>query len=225
VWHALGRPEDLWLAAVGSISDWQLTDIAPAFWERYPTLLEPVQSPPQALFGPYPFAELCRLLQFNLKGDSSDVRTSIKILSRIEDPLEILRHETPRAKLLYKRAQPVQREYERLASIAREKVTDSPVLFVLFPDVEISLISEISNLLLFEYPNKIIFLAREHAGEVKLSLRTGGDYNIAAAIKAAMATGIRGNAGGHKLACGGRIVLEDFPRFKALVLSHLGVVE
>ncbi len=28
VWHALGRPEDLWIAALGSISDWQMTDIA-----------------------------------------------------------------------------------------------------------------------------------------------------------------------------------------------------
>ncbi len=225
VWHALGREEDLWIAGIGSISDWQLTDVAHAFWNKYPDILQPVETPPQAMFGAHPFAELLRIVQFNLKGDSTDVRTSTKIFTRIESPHELLQHSTPRAKLLYKRYQIVDKEYQKLLRQARAGVVEgSKVLYALFSQVEISLLSEVSNCMLYEHPDKLIFLARAHNGDVKLSLR-GEHWDIAAAVKAAMQEGIRGNAGGHMHACGGNIKGEDFPRFKALVLNNLGINE
>jgi single-stranded DNA-specific DHH superfamily exonuclease len=211
VWRALGRPEDLWLATVGTISDWQVTEVAAQFHELYPHLLGAVQTAPEALYNE-PFGELCQLVQFNLKGEASDVRTSIKILSRIETPEELLEHNSPRSKLIYKRYQLIQKEYKKLLEHARTAATDSPLLYVLFPHVEISLLSEVSNQLIHEFPDKIIFIGREHNGDNKFSIRSV-HAPVAPAVKAAMATGIRGNAGGHLHACGGNVKAEDFPKF------------
>jgi single-stranded DNA-specific DHH superfamily exonuclease len=223
VWKSLGREQDLWLAAVGNISDWQVTEVAQQFSEQYPDLLAPVTSAPQALYDSKAFGELCRIVQFNLKGDSSDVRTAIKILSRVESPHELLEHTTPRAKLLWKRYEYVNKEYVKLLDAAHKSAGEGPLLFHVFARLEISLLSELSNQLIYEYPQKIVFLAREHNGDHKLSIRSV-ECDIAAAVKAAMAdSGARGNAGGHQHACGGNIKSEDFPKFLASFKAHLGL--
>jgi single-stranded DNA-specific DHH superfamily exonuclease len=219
VYKALGRPEDLWIATIGTISDWQVTEVAKEFWTRYPEWMTPVQTAPQALFDT-PFGDLCRIVQFNLKGDAADVRTAIKILSRIETPKELVEHTSPRAKLLYKRYLMVQKEYEKLLKAARAAASADPILFHIFGHVEISLLSELSNQLIHEFPDKIIFIGREHQGETKFSIRSA-KVNVAAAVKAAMATGVRGNSGGHTLACGGNIKSDDFPKFLETFKSAL----
>jgi single-stranded DNA-specific DHH superfamily exonuclease len=221
-WHALGREEDLWLAAIGVIGDWQLTDVAQAFSAAHPDLLGPVATAPQAMYE-QPFGVLTRLVQFNLKGDSSDVRTAIKILARVETHTELLLHKTPRAKLLWKRYEKINREYERLLVEVRTSASDKPILLHVFGELAISLISELSNQLIHEYPDKIIFLARSHNGEHKLSIRSAS-VPVAPAVKTALVTsGARGNAGGHTLACGGKILDEDFPKFYEAFVAALAV--
>ncbi len=220
VWHALGNPEDLWLAAVGSIGDWQMTDIADAFRIEAPELIGEAVTAPQALFD-QPFGTLARLFQFNLKGDGSEVRTIIKILARVETYGELLAHTTPRAKLVWKRYEKINKEYWRLLVETRSSATESQILFHRFGALEISLISELSNQLIHEFPDKIIFLARSHNGEHKLSIRSAG-VPVAPAVKEALRiSGARGNAGGHTLACGGKITDEDFPRFYAAFIDAM----
>ena len=212
VWHALGKPEDLWIAAIGSISDWQMTDIADAFRAKHPELLGDAQEAPQALFD-QPFGTLAALMQFNLKGESGEVRAAIKVLGRIESLEELTGRVTSRSKLLWKRYEAMHREYDKLLSAAKRSVTDDPVLFHVFRDVEISFTGELSNRLLHDHPDKIIFLARDESGDVKLSVRSV-HVPVAPAVKQALATsGARGNAGGHANACGGKITSEDFPKF------------
>lgn len=222
VYRALGRKEDLWVAAVGSISDWQITDVAEEFWNEYPDLLKAVKTPPEAIYQE-PFETLIRMFQFNLKGDNADVRTAVKILGRVESPYELLNKTTPRAKLVAKRYAMVQKEYDKLLAAAKKSVNDSPILFHLYPTLEISLVSEVSNQLLYEYPDKIIFICRVHNGEYKLSIRSA-NREIASAVKHAMqSTGARGNAGGHSHACGGRIVEDDFPKFFEAFKAAIGL--
>jgi len=212
VWHALGRPEDLWIAAIGSISDWQMTDIADAFRAQHPELLGDAKDAPHALFN-QPFGTLAALMQFNLKGESGEVRAAIKTFGRIESLEELIERTSSRSKLLWKRYEAMNREYEKLLSAAKRSVTDDPVLFHVFKDVEVSFTGELSNRLLHDHPDKIIFLARDENGDVKLSIRSVGTP-VAPAVKQALAaSGARGNAGGHANACGGKINSEDFPRF------------
>jgi single-stranded DNA-specific DHH superfamily exonuclease len=220
VYHALGKQEDLWIAAVGCIGDWQITDIAQAFHQIDPELLPAVATAPQALFDT-PFGELARVFQFNLKGDARDVRTAIKIFTRIETHTELLEHKTSRAKLIWKRYEKINREYHRLLAQVRASANESTILFHVFEDLPISLISELSNQMIHEYPQKIIFLARRHGGDHKLSIRSA-TIPVAPAVKKAMErSGARGNAGGHTHACGGKIADDDFPKFYDAFLAAL----
>jgi single-stranded DNA-specific DHH superfamily exonuclease len=219
VYKALGNPKYLWLAAVGSVADWQLNEYVTDFQRQKPELLTTMESPSHALFSE-PFGTLCKMIYFNLKGDAGEVRTAIKILTRIETPEELLAHTSPRAKLLHKRFEVVNKQYERLLRAAKAHISEDPILYHIFPHMEISLISELSNQLLHEYPDKIIFVGREHNGETKFSIR-GSQADIASAVKAAMATGIRGNSGGHTHACGGNIPSEDFHRFVTAFKANL----
>lgn len=212
VYHALGKPEDLWIGAVGCVGDWQITDVAQAFHKQDPELLPAVATAPQALFDT-PFGELARVFQFNLKGDARDVRTAIKIFTRVETHTELLEHKTPRAKLLWKRYEKINREYHRLLAQVRASASDEPILTHIFDDLPISLISELSNQMIHEYPDKIIFLARRHGGDHKLSIRSAGTPVAPSVKKALERSGARGNAGGHTLACGGKIPDDDFPKF------------
>jgi len=210
VYKALGRKEDLWLAAIGNITDWQITEVAAEFMKKYPELLKKASTPPEAMYSE-PFCTLTRLVQFNLKGDSTEVRTAIKILSRIDSPEELLEHTTPRAKLLYKRYEKISREYGKYFAEASKAAGKDELLFHSFTRMETSLLSELSNQLLYEHPDKVIFLTRQHNGENKLSIRSS-KHDVASAVKAAM-EGVRGNAGGHTFACGGNINSDDFPKF------------
>lgn len=212
VWHALGREQDLWIAAIGSISDWQMTDIAEVFRAQHPELLGDAKDAPHALFE-QPFGTLAGLMQFNLKGDASDVRAAIKTFGRVESLEELIERKTSRAKLLWKRYEHFKQQYDVLHAQIMRSLTDDPVLFHVFRDVETSFTGELSNRLLHEHPNKIIFLARDENGDVKLSIRSVG-VPVAPAVKQALAlSGARGNAGGHANACGGKINSDDFPRF------------
>lgn len=212
VWHALGREQDLWLAALGSISDWQMTDIADAFRVQHPELLGDATDAPHALFD-QPFGTLAALLQFNLKGESGEVRAAIKTLGRIESLEELIERKTARSKLLWKRYEAMRYEYDKLLAQILRSLTEDPVLFHMFKDVETSFTGELSNRLLHEHPDKITFLARDESGDVKFSVRSASTPIVAALKKALEASGARGNTGGHSLACGGKINSEDFPKF------------
>jgi single-stranded DNA-specific DHH superfamily exonuclease len=212
VWHALGREQDLWIAAIGSISDWCMTDIAESFRAQHPELLGDARDAPHALFA-QPFGEIAALLQFNLKGDASDVRAAIKIFGRIESFDELLGRTSARSKFLWKRYEHFKQQYDVLLVAAKRAVTDDPVLFHIFRDVETSFTGELSNRLLHDYPDKIIFLGRDEGGDVKFSIRSVA-VPVAPAVKQALAlSAARGNAGGHANACGGKINSEDFPKF------------
>jgi single-stranded DNA-specific DHH superfamily exonuclease len=221
VWHALGEPKDLWLAAVGSISDWQMTDIAEGFRAEHGELLAGAATAPEALFDA-PFGELARIVQFNLKGDARDVREAIELLRGVTGPQELLLRTTKAGRKLGKRYDLVRTEYERLLALCTAAATDDPILFHVFGELEISLVGELANELIHRYPDKVVVLARSSKGDHKLSIRSASVPVAHAVAEAMRVSQVRGNAGGHTHACGGKIPDEDFPRFYAAFRDAMG---
>src|SRR3989338_10872707 len=76
------NPEDLWIATAGCLADYHLPDFIDSFIERYPHFLPQQEDLPTTLFKT-PVNKLVKLFFFLLKGPSSEVRKSIKILTRI----------------------------------------------------------------------------------------------------------------------------------------------
>ncbi|HLF54565.1 MAG TPA: DHH family phosphoesterase [Candidatus Nanoarchaeia archaeon] len=206
------RPEDLWIAVTGAIGDWYFPPFAAPFQDAYPELLpKTVSTVEEALFNTQ-IGTLVKVFSFNLKGSMSDVSTAVKILTRIEDPYEILKQTSPKGKLLWKKYLEVNKVYEALLSKALKQSSDDRLYVFTYEEDKLSLTKDLANELLYKFQNKVIVLGREKSGEVRCSLRSPANINLLKAIEKAL-VGIEGYGGGHEHACGAAIKKDDFKRF------------
>ena len=206
--------QDMWIAMIGCISDWFIPDFKDEFCTKYPTLADPtLKTPPDYLFQTQ-VGKLIKIFSFNLKGKTSEAIKSLKILSRIKEPHDLLTPTTSQAKLLYKKYEQIEGYYVSLKKSAlaeEEKTKKEPFLCFIYEENKISLTKDLSNELLYLFPKKVIILGRKKSGQVKCSLRTTTHALSDALAKALV--GISGYGGGHEHACGCCIKEEDFPRF------------
>jgi single-stranded DNA-specific DHH superfamily exonuclease len=206
------RLEDLWIAIVGCIGDWYVPSFAEIFQQSYPSLLpDYADSPEKALFETE-FGKLIKIFSFIMKGTNKEVKQSIKTLTRINNPYDILGQQSPAGIYIYKHYKKINTEYEQLLSTAlKTKEEDNTIIFT-YTANKISLTKDLSNELLYRFKNKIIILAREKSGEMKCSIRSPKKINIHAKLQKAM-QGIEGHFGGHENACGAIIKQNDFKKF------------
>ena len=99
--------------------------------ESAKNLLEKEEDLPTMLFQ-RPIGDLIKLFFFILKGPSSEVRKSIKILTRIKSPGEIVNEETSQGKFLWKRFVKINEKYEVLLKEAKKVVTKEKVLLYFY---------------------------------------------------------------------------------------------
>jgi len=203
------RKEDLWIAMVGCLGDYHLPDFVDEFSEKYPKLVSEKKDLPNLIYKS-PIGKLVRIFDFLLKGPSYDVHKSIKILTRIKYPEEILQQETAQGKFLYKRFEKINMKYEALISEAKKQVTKSKLLLFYYNEKQWSFTASLANELSTLYPQKVILIARNKSGEMKCSLRA--KTPISGALEKAL-VGINGYGGGHENACGAVINEENWDLF------------
>jgi len=202
-----------WLCVLGSVSDWQLNEVTKEFAENNPKLLnESFTNPADALFNSE-IGRYVKLLTFNLKGDTDEVKKSIFAFGRINELKELDDYKNKDANFLHERYDSVAGEYESLLASAKKKAEKSKrlVMFEYAPKI-VSVTSELSNQLLYTYPKKIILIARLKSDEYKCSLRCGEGYNLPELVKASI-EGLKGYGGGHTHACGACVHKDDFQLF------------
>ena len=203
--------QDLWIGMVGCIGDWYMPDIKSAFCKQYPKLLDKkVKKPDDALFES-PLGKLIKILEFNLKGKTSDALKSARVLTRIEEPEEILEQSTSRGNFIYRKYMKITTEYEELLSKAAKKTKDKLFLFTYSHD-KMSFTKELSNEILHKFPKKVVLICREKAGEMKCSLRSPEGIELPPVLEQAL-EGVQGFGGGHEHACGAVVKKEDFKQF------------
>ena len=201
-------PEALWLGGMGVVGDWSLA-LKDEIIKEYPDLLPAeVKTAPEALFNTK-LGELVKILDFNLKGTTSEVMKSVKVLTRIKDPYEILNQTTPKGKFLYKKFLKVNEKYEELKN--RVEITEEPLIFFKYTDNKLAISSMLSNELLYNHPDKAIIIAREKNDEIMLSIRSA-NFSVIDVLEKSL-EGIKGYGGGHDNACGACIQKEDFELF------------
>lgn len=204
--------EDLWIAMAGCIGDWFMPDFKDEFCKKYPDLMDAsIDKPEEALFNTK-LGKLVKILSFNLKGKTQDVIKSAKVLTRIESPYEILDRTTSKGNYIYRKYQKIKGAYDELLNSAIEKKTEDKILLFPYTHDKMSLTKELSNELLYKFPEKIIIVAREKSGEMKCSIRTSGKKSLSDALAKALVE-IEGYGGGHENACGAVIKKEDFEKF------------
>ncbi len=198
----------LWIAMVGVLGDWSMA-LADEFRKEYPGLLpKNISKPDKALFSSK-IGELVKIINFNLKGSTSEVMKSVKIITRIESPYEILDQGTPKGKFIYKKYLAVKEIYDSLLS--QVVVTKDKVVFFKYSDSRLAISSELSNELLYMHPEKIIMIAREKSDEVVLSVRSAS-IKVSGLLEKAL-VGINGYGGGHDYSCGACVNKDSFGEF------------
>ncbi len=211
--------KNIWIGMLGAVGDWQLPYFTKEFCKLYPGYLDAkVKRPEVALFDSK-IGDLVKMLSFMLKGRISDVMKCIKIMTRIEHPDEIFKGETPRAKFLLKHINPIYERYDELLKKAKKSKTKSEILLFTYTDSQMSFTKELSNELLYLYPDNLIILGRIKSGEVKLSTRTAKRM-LPPIIEKAL-EGVEGYGGGHEHACGACVKEKDFELFVKQIEEQL----
>lgn len=204
--------QDMWIAMVGCLGDWYLPDFVDAFREKYPNLIpEKCKTAGDILFETK-MGILNKVFSFNLKGSTSEVLKSIKVMTRIDSPYEILEQTTPKGRFVYKKYQKINTAYEELKkTVLKAKQKKGKVLLFKYTDDKLSLTKDLANELLYMFPENIIILGREKSGELRCSIRSM-KTDLQPILEKAL-VGIDGYGGGHEHACGAAIKLEDADKF------------
>ncbi|MFC1705042.1 DHH family phosphoesterase, partial [Nanoarchaeota archaeon] len=192
--------QDLWIATTGCIGDWFVPDFYSEFAKEYPTLVDKKKkTAPEILFDTK-LGKLSRIMSFMLKGKTGGVMKCIKIMTRIADPYEILDQTTPRGKFIYKRYEVMNEKYEALLKTAIKSVSKDKLLVFTYSEDEVSFTGDLSNELLYRYPDKIIIIGRKKSDEIRMSLRSS-KIILPPVLQKALQN-VSGYGGGHEHACG-----------------------
>lgn len=203
--------QDLWIAACGCIGDWFIPPFIDKFKEKYPGLVDKEFKDPGDVLFETQLGKLVNILSFVLKGRTKEVIESVKILTRIDNPYEILRQETPRGKFIFKRYEKINEQYKSLLEKAINKNDDEDILLFNYKENKMSFTGDLSNELLHRFPEKLIIIAREKDDEMRMSLRSR-DKLLPPVLEKAL-TGLEGYGGGHEHACGACVKKKDFKKF------------
>jgi single-stranded DNA-specific DHH superfamily exonuclease len=195
------NPKDVWIALTGITGDWHYDEnTKKEFLKLFPKFIDSkLDKAPDILFNSQ-IGKLVKVITFNLKGKLSDVKTSLKILTRIEHPDEILLEKSPAGKLIYKKFKQIEVFYDKIKTKTIESANDTAFLIAINPQPKYSFSSELSNEILYLFPKKIVIVGRTSSGETKCSIRTSLEIDLRPIVENA-ASGI-GYGGGHKQACG-----------------------
>ncbi len=212
--------QDLWIAMVGITGDWQLTELSEGYVKHYPDLYSSdIKRPEDALFGTQT-GKLVRIFSFILKGKTSEIKKYVNYLVKVKSPYEILEKQTKEGKYIYDRFEKLNKEYQKLLNEAKECVSEDKLLVYSYTELNTSFTSDLSNELLYLYPDKFIVVCRQKSGEMKCSLRYS-KASIPLLLEKVFKTGVKGYGGGHEHAAGANIKEEDFNRFLEIIKRNI----
>ncbi len=208
----------LWVAAVGTLSDWVVPEWINEFKKKYPDLINDEKTPEDILFKSK-IGELCQIFSFFTKGKISDVKKNISLIEKIKEPYEILNGTSETGKKLLKNIEKIRKEFNTLLKKASTKVTKDNLLVFTYDNKKYSFTSDLSNYLVYKYPNKFIIVARERGGEMKMSLRSG-KYKVRDILEKVLKE-VKGYGGGHEMACGSNVPVDEFGKFVDLIKKSI----
>jgi single-stranded DNA-specific DHH superfamily exonuclease len=212
---------DEWIAMVGAVGDWRLPDYTELFNKKYPGLLGEAATPDEAYFNSK-LGLLVKIFSFILKGQTKEVYKCIKILTRVSNPQELLDNKTAAASFIWKKFSSINKEYEELLTEAKKDKPKDEFLVYIYPSGKMSFTKDLSNELLYNFPDKVIIVGREKAGEIKFSVRSAKHILPPLIIEALQ--GVDGYGGGHEHAVGVCVKKKDLDvfmeKFKALIRKN-----
>jgi oligoribonuclease NrnB/cAMP/cGMP phosphodiesterase (DHH superfamily) len=218
IYKTLNRKEDIWLAVAGCVADHFLPDFVSEFKERYKEYWgKNVKEPFDALFDTE-IGKIGESFNFGLKDSTTNIVKLQNFLISVKGPGEVF-EETSKNYEFRKKYKDIKKKLDSLLRKA-EKCIEGDLLFFAYSG-DLSISSEISNRLNHKFGDKIVVVAFKNQGVVNISMRGKGVREILHMIlESGEFDGASG--GGHEMAVGARIKLEDLENFEKKVKEKVG---
>ena len=214
--------DNLWIAMVGIVGDWHLSSYK-EFKKKYKDLVpvKTINNPPEVMFDTE-FGRLVRIFSFILKGRANNVYDYIDLLLKVKTPYEVLYHTSEAGEKLYEKFEKMDKIYKTFLSKAVSESKDSNFIVFTYSHEKYSFSSELSNELIYRYPEKVVLVGREQNDEVKGSLRSSENSGIQLPVILSKALqGLEGQGGGHTFACGFHVKKQDFIKFRNRIQKNI----
>ncbi len=203
------RKEDLWLAVVGCISDSYMPSFYKDFLKNFPELGVKTKNAFE-VFYTTEIGRVARIFNFGLKDSTTNVVSMIKYLMKARSPGEVLESNNKNYSMHSKFDQ-IEVRYRKLIEKAKEVYNkENKILFFQYGG-DLSISSDLSNELMYLFPDKIILVV--YVTGVKANISARGK-NVKKVILKAI-DGLEGaTGGGHEDAVGAKVRLEDLELFR-----------
>jgi GTP-dependent dephospho-CoA kinase len=208
-WRACGDAGTGWLAVVGAIGDKGEKKIGALLDEtkaRYGISMEELKKCAQILDAAEAF-------------EPGGANIVVSALMRCSGPKDLLEGNAPEIKELRGKKDKIEEEIQRISDAYVGKANERLIVYGI--ETKYGIKGDVANVLQERYPHKIVLVYIETKGQIRVSMRTNADADIATAIKKAL--GPHGRGGGHPKASGAEMPKEGFNGFLERLRHELGV--
>jgi single-stranded DNA-specific DHH superfamily exonuclease len=211
-----GRKEDMWIAAIGCITDSFLPEFLNDFKKNFPELIDCDYKTAADILYKSSFGKMCMIVSFAMKDNTSNVVSMSRFFMNATSPHDIF-EESKKTKIMLKRFEDINEKYQRILKKAEESVSGDILFFNYSGDLSIS--QYVANELLYRHPKKVIIVVYTRGNISNLSLRWEKDIRVPVVNAVASITGASG--GGHEHASGARMTSDKVEDFKKKLLEEI----
>lgn len=208
-WRVWGTEGTDWLAVVGAIGD------------KGEKKIKELVEETKALYGVSmeSLRKCTQILDAAEAYEPGGANVVVPALMRCRGPKDLLEGDAPEIKELRGKKEKIEAEIQRIADEHTGKVNERLIVYGI--ETKYGIKGDVANVLQERYPYKIVLVYVEKKGQIRLSMRTNTDEDIATAIKKAL--GPHGRGGGHPKASGAEMPKEEFEGFLERLRDELGV--
>ncbi|MFH1585347.1 MAG: DHH family phosphoesterase [archaeon] len=209
------KKEDLWLAVVGCISDGFIPEFYPDFIKEYPDLAKKLNNSLEIYYTTQ-IGKIVKIFNFALKDRITNVINMLRFLMKAKSPYEVL-EDSSKTYTMHKRFNEINKKYQRLLDKARKVATKDKLLFFKYGG-DLSISSDLANELTYLYPNRVIVVAYTTGIKANIS---GRGKSVKPLIMKAINGLENSTAGGHDVAVGAKVMIDDLEEFRTRLLESV----
>jgi single-stranded DNA-specific DHH superfamily exonuclease len=213
------QKKDMWIAAIGCISDYYLPDFLDEFKENYPDLVNCAYENPFDIVYNCELGKLICIFNYGLKDTTTNVVKLSNFLLKVNFPSEVM-EENSRTRSFLDRYEEIKNMIDKLFEKAKATMDEEKKVLFFTYGGNMSLSQHLSNKLVHAFPDFIIVVGYRNAGRIRFSLR-GHFVNIRELVLESIENIPGATGGGHKHAAGAQMSEVDAEKFKINFLEKL----
>lgn len=210
------KKEDMWLAAIGCITDSFLPDFIPEIEKKYPGLIDFKYKTAFDILYKTKLGEICMVISFAIRDKTSNVVSLMKFLRDAKTPYDIL-EENNKTRGFLEKFKEINSKYQKLLEKSEAYAKDKIIFFSYGGDLSIN--QYLANEIAYKHPKKPIVVIYKKGSMANVSLRWEKDIRTATVNAISTIEGASG--GGHEHASGARIPSDKIGDFKEKLLEEI----